>query len=182
MNVDNSSFGTTIIEKIGKFEDLHTSGKAILMDKDGNPFKKVGFQGEYDSEDEVASVDNDMSRSMAYEKVGFGTQSLLEQWRDPYGTGDYDDDPYDDDIYEGQDLSVRIMKKTRSPLYLLKGLLTCECALLKTFDAGLAHFTVGIGKAVLTDTAAFEKFCLAVLSVLRPYFIKTAFGAKFPFG
>ncbi|GJW78844.1 hypothetical protein Tco_0140526 [Tanacetum coccineum] len=56
------------------------------------------------SRDEVASVDNDMTRSMASERVGFGTQSLLEQWRDSYRTGDYDDDPYDDDMYKGQDL------------------------------------------------------------------------------
>ncbi|GJZ94541.1 hypothetical protein Tco_0666744 [Tanacetum coccineum] len=61
--------------------------------------------GEYDSGDEVASVDNDMARSMASERVGFGTQCLLEQWRDSYGNGDYDDDPYDNDMYEGQDLS-----------------------------------------------------------------------------
>ncbi|GJQ99589.1 RNA-directed DNA polymerase, eukaryota, reverse transcriptase zinc-binding domain protein [Tanacetum coccineum] len=38
------------------------------------------------------------------DEAGFGTQSLLEQWRDLYGNGDYDDDPYDDDMYEGQDL------------------------------------------------------------------------------
>ncbi|GKF99381.1 hypothetical protein Tco_0298164, partial [Tanacetum coccineum] len=108
MNVDNSSSGTThIIEKIGKFKDLLTSGQAILMDKDGNPLKKVEFLGEDDSEYEVASVDNDMARSMAYER-GFGTQSLLEQWRDSYGNGDYDADPYDDDMYEGQDLSHEI--------------------------------------------------------------------------
>ncbi|GKA78641.1 hypothetical protein Tco_0785178 [Tanacetum coccineum] len=104
-NVDNSSSGTTpIIEKTGKFEDLLTSGQAILVDKEDNPLKKVEFSGEDDSEDEVASVDNDMACSMAYER-GFGTQSLLEQWRDSYGNGDYDDDPYDDDMYEGQDLS-----------------------------------------------------------------------------
>ncbi|GJY97334.1 hypothetical protein Tco_0514244 [Tanacetum coccineum] len=55
--------GTTpIIEKIGKFEDLLTSGQAILVDKAGNLLKKVEFPGEYDSEDEVASVDNDMAR------------------------------------------------------------------------------------------------------------------------
>ncbi|GKD78099.1 hypothetical protein Tco_1340720, partial [Tanacetum coccineum] len=59
-------------------------------------------------EDEVASVDNDMARSLASEKTGFGTQSLLEQWRNSYGNGDYDEDPYDDDIYEGQDLSEEI--------------------------------------------------------------------------
>ncbi|GJY14615.1 reverse transcriptase domain-containing protein, partial [Tanacetum coccineum] len=105
MNVDNSSSGTTpIIEKIRKFKELLTSGQAILVDKDGNPLKKVDFLGEDDSEDEVASVANDMARSMAYER-GFGTQSLLEQWRDSYGNGDYDDDPYDDDMYKGQDLS-----------------------------------------------------------------------------
>ncbi|GJY52043.1 retrotransposon protein, putative, ty1-copia subclass [Tanacetum coccineum] len=80
MNVDNSSSGTTpIIDKIGKFEDLLTSGQAILVDKAGNALKKVEFLGEYDSEDEVISVDNDMARSIASERVGFGTQSLLEQ-------------------------------------------------------------------------------------------------------
>ncbi|GJR42007.1 retrotransposon protein, putative, ty1-copia subclass [Tanacetum coccineum] len=106
MNVDNSSSGTTpIIKKIEKFEDLLTSGQAILVDKADNPLKKVEFPGEYESEDEVASVDNDMARYMAYERVGFGTQSLLEQWRDSYGNGDYDDDLYDDDMYEGHDLS-----------------------------------------------------------------------------
>nr|GEX41082.1 putative reverse transcriptase domain-containing protein [Tanacetum cinerariifolium] len=42
---------------------------------------------------------------MASERVGFGTQSLLKQWRDSYGNGDYDDDLYSDDMYEGQDLS-----------------------------------------------------------------------------
>nr|GEW28200.1 hypothetical protein [Tanacetum cinerariifolium] len=45
---------------------------------DGNPLKKVEFLKEDDSEDEVASVDNDMARSVTYER-DFGTQSLLEQ-------------------------------------------------------------------------------------------------------
>nr|GEZ60908.1 hypothetical protein [Tanacetum cinerariifolium] len=82
-SVDNDvEFGTNggiTNLKIGKFEDLLTSGQAILVDKAGNPLKKVEFMGEYDSEDKVALVDNDMARSMAYERVGFGTQSLLEQ-------------------------------------------------------------------------------------------------------
>ncbi|GJZ12659.1 hypothetical protein Tco_0547889 [Tanacetum coccineum] len=56
----------------------------------------------------VVSIDNDMARSMASERVGFGTQSLLEKWRDSYGNGDYDEDPYDDDIYEGHDLSQEL--------------------------------------------------------------------------
>ncbi|GJR22662.1 hypothetical protein Tco_0971189 [Tanacetum coccineum] len=80
MNIDNISTGTTpIIDKIRKFEELLTSRQAILVDKAGNPLKEVEFSGEYDSEDEVASVDNYMARSMASERVGFGTQSLLEQ-------------------------------------------------------------------------------------------------------
>nr|GEV88950.1 hypothetical protein [Tanacetum cinerariifolium] len=71
MNVDNSSSGTNpIIEKIKKFEDLHTSWQAILVDKAGNPLKKVECLGEYDIKDEVASVDNDMARFIAYGRIG----------------------------------------------------------------------------------------------------------------
>ncbi|GJU79583.1 hypothetical protein Tco_1281948 [Tanacetum coccineum] len=109
MNVANSSTSPTpLIDKIGKFEDLLTSGQAILVDEAGNPLKKVEFSGDYDSEDEVALVDNDMARFIASERVGFGTQSLLEQWRDSYGNGDYDENTYDDDMYEGQDLPQEI--------------------------------------------------------------------------
>ncbi|GJU38348.1 hypothetical protein Tco_1191305 [Tanacetum coccineum] len=109
MNVDNSSTSTTpIIDKISKFEEILTNGQAILMDEVGNPLKKVESPGEYDSKDEVASVDNDMACSLSFERVGFGTQSLLEQWRDSYGNGDYDEDPYDDDMYKGQDLPQEI--------------------------------------------------------------------------
>ncbi|GJS55941.1 hypothetical protein Tco_0629303 [Tanacetum coccineum] len=64
---------------IWKFGELLTSRKATLVDEASNPLKKVEFLDDYDSEDEVASVDNDMARSMASERVGFGTQSLLEQ-------------------------------------------------------------------------------------------------------
>ncbi|GJW00437.1 retrotransposon protein, putative, ty1-copia subclass [Tanacetum coccineum] len=101
-DVDTST--TPIIDKIRKFEELLTSGQAILVDEAGNPLKKVECPGDYESEDEVASVDNDIAHSMASERVGFGTQSLLEQWRDSYGNGDYDEDPYDDDMHEVQAL------------------------------------------------------------------------------
>ncbi|GJX57707.1 RNA-directed DNA polymerase, eukaryota, reverse transcriptase zinc-binding domain protein [Tanacetum coccineum] len=81
MSVDNSSSSTIPnIDKIEKFEDFLTNGQAILVDKTGNSLKKVQF-------------------------LGFGTQSLLEQWRDSYGNCNYDDDPYDDKMYEGHDLS-----------------------------------------------------------------------------
>ncbi|GJX81152.1 RNA-directed DNA polymerase, eukaryota, reverse transcriptase zinc-binding domain protein [Tanacetum coccineum] len=78
MNVDNSSSGNTpIIEKIRNFEDLLTSGQAILEDKDGNTLKKVEFPGEDNSEDEVASVDNDMARSMAYDVLSYRVNYLI---------------------------------------------------------------------------------------------------------
>ncbi|GJY33359.1 hypothetical protein Tco_0417828 [Tanacetum coccineum] len=104
IHATRSTSTTPIIDKIGKFEELITSGQAILVDDASNHLKKVEFSGDYDSEDEVASVDNDMARFMASEMVGFDTKSLLEQWRDSYGNGDYHKDPYDDDIYEGHDL------------------------------------------------------------------------------
>nr|GEW21369.1 hypothetical protein [Tanacetum cinerariifolium] len=91
-----------------KFEELLSSGQAILVDEAGNPLNKVEFAGDYKSKNEVASVENYMACSLASEKVGFGTQNLLEQWRDSYGNGDYDDDPYDDDLCEGQDLHQEI--------------------------------------------------------------------------
>ncbi|GJY29659.1 hypothetical protein Tco_0405426 [Tanacetum coccineum] len=69
-NIDNSSTRTTpTIEKIGKFEELLSRWKATLVDEAGNPLKKVEYLDDYDSEDEVASVDNDMARSMASEMV-----------------------------------------------------------------------------------------------------------------
>ncbi|GKB99487.1 RNA-directed DNA polymerase, eukaryota, reverse transcriptase zinc-binding domain protein [Tanacetum coccineum] len=108
-NVKNSSTSTTpIMDKIGKFEDLIIDGKATLVDEAGNPMKKVEYLGDNDSEDEVSSVDNDVARSLAFERTVFGTQSLLAQWTDSYRNGDYDEDPYDDDMYEGQDLSKEI--------------------------------------------------------------------------
>ncbi|GJU51733.1 zinc finger, CCHC-type containing protein [Tanacetum coccineum] len=76
--------------------------------------KKVDYPVDHDSEDEVASVDNDMARFIASEKVGFGkdrdlnNHGLLEQWRDTYENDDYDYDPYDDDVYEGQDFPDKI--------------------------------------------------------------------------
>nr|GEU61520.1 hypothetical protein [Tanacetum cinerariifolium] len=60
------------------------------------------------SEDEVASVDNDMTIFLALKKVGYGTNSLLEQWKESYVNSDYDFDPYDDDTYEGQDIPNKI--------------------------------------------------------------------------
>ncbi|GJY79247.1 hypothetical protein Tco_0485048 [Tanacetum coccineum] len=66
-----------LLKKIKKFENLVIDGQAILVDEAGNPLKKV----EYPDHDEVALVDNDMARSLASERTGFGTESVLEQWK-----------------------------------------------------------------------------------------------------
>ncbi|GKG48227.1 hypothetical protein Tco_0510112, partial [Tanacetum coccineum] len=51
-----------------KFKDLLIHGQAILVDEAGIPLNKVECPGDYDSEDEVVSVDNDMAYSLASEK------------------------------------------------------------------------------------------------------------------
>nr|GEU81836.1 hypothetical protein [Tanacetum cinerariifolium] len=60
-------------------------GKLRLLDNDGNPL-----------------VPTDGSDK------GYGTNSLLEQWRDSYLNND-DYDPYDDDMYENHDLSEHLL-------------------------------------------------------------------------
>ncbi|GJX31318.1 hypothetical protein Tco_0241173, partial [Tanacetum coccineum] len=90
------------------FEKLIINGKVTLVDDEGKLVKKVDYSVDHDSKDEVASVDNDMARFMASKKVGFGTNSFLEQWRDTYENDDYDYDPYNDDMYEGQEIPDKI--------------------------------------------------------------------------
>ncbi|GJS91615.1 retrotransposon protein, putative, ty1-copia subclass [Tanacetum coccineum] len=92
--VETSSTSTTpIVDNIGKLEKLIIDGKVTLVDNDGKPLKKVDYPGVHDSADEVESVDNDIARSMASKRVGFGAKSLLEQCSDSYGNGDYDEYP-----------------------------------------------------------------------------------------
>ncbi|GJV26293.1 hypothetical protein Tco_1378988 [Tanacetum coccineum] len=147
MNIDNNSTGTThIIDKIRKFEELLTSGQVILVDEAGKPLKKVDFSGDYDSEDEVALVNNDMARYMASERVGFGTQSLLEQWRDSYGNGDYDDDPYDDDMYEGQDLSKELQAICDNQDIRVQGIID---SVIGTVDLGVVDSGIGVDDVVV---------------------------------
>ncbi|GJS30171.1 hypothetical protein Tco_0490791, partial [Tanacetum coccineum] len=79
-NMKSSSTSTTpIVEKIDKIERLIIDGKVTLMDDDGKPLTKVDSLDDHDSEDEVASVDNDMANFVTSKKVGYGTNSLLEQ-------------------------------------------------------------------------------------------------------
>ncbi|GJU49585.1 hypothetical protein Tco_1219140 [Tanacetum coccineum] len=99
-NAESSSPSTTpIIEKINKMENLIIDEKAILVDNEEKPLRKV----DDNSEDKVALDDNEMASFLA-KKDGYGTQSLLEQWKDSHELDDYEYDPYDAYMYEGQEI------------------------------------------------------------------------------
>ncbi|GKA00222.1 hypothetical protein Tco_0672772, partial [Tanacetum coccineum] len=83
-------------------------GRLLLWMMRVNLWQKVNSSGDHDSEDKVASVDNKMANFLASKKVGYGTNTLLEQWNETYQNDDYDFDPYDDDMYEGQDIPDKI--------------------------------------------------------------------------
>nr|GEW52926.1 hypothetical protein [Tanacetum cinerariifolium] len=75
-----------------------------LVDDEGKPLKMVDYRCDHDSEDEVKPIDNEIDGFLASERVGFGTNSLLKQWRDTCENVDYDYGPFVDDIYEGQEI------------------------------------------------------------------------------
>ncbi|GKE15226.1 putative reverse transcriptase domain-containing protein [Tanacetum coccineum] len=98
---------TPIIEKINKIEKFIIDRKVTLVDDERKRLEKVVSLGDYDSEDEVASGYNEMACFLA-KKDGYGTQSLLEQWKESYVNDDYEYDPYDDDMYEGQEFPDKL--------------------------------------------------------------------------
>ncbi|GJS67043.1 zinc knuckle CX2CX4HX4C containing protein [Tanacetum coccineum] len=81
-------------------------GKLRFVDDDRNPLVPMGII-DSDSEvkvvfDETANLRISTSGKEGSDK-GYGTNSLLEQWRDSYlDNNDYD--PYDDDMYENHDM------------------------------------------------------------------------------
>ncbi|GKE65010.1 hypothetical protein Tco_1519171 [Tanacetum coccineum] len=97
-------------EKINKIEGQICEGKLRMLDNDGNPLVPTGIV-ESDSEmevvfDETANLRISTSGKDGSDK-GYGTNNLLEQWRDSYPDND-DYDTYDDDIYENHDLSEHL--------------------------------------------------------------------------
>ncbi|GJX59326.1 hypothetical protein Tco_0290716 [Tanacetum coccineum] len=73
-NVDSSSLSITpVIEKIDKIEKLIIDGKVTLVDYEGKPLQKLVSSGDYDSEDEVTLVDNEMASFLA-KKDGRGQE------------------------------------------------------------------------------------------------------------
>nr|GFA35632.1 hypothetical protein [Tanacetum cinerariifolium] len=94
-----------LVEKINMFEKHILEGTCLLVDDDAKPLKKFDYLDDHDSEDEVEPVDNEIANCLALKqlRVGYGTKTLLEQYRETYGNAKYDYDPYDDDLYEGQE-------------------------------------------------------------------------------
>ncbi|GJZ54918.1 hypothetical protein Tco_0610111 [Tanacetum coccineum] len=85
-------------------------GKLRLLDSDGNALVPTGIV-KSDSEvevvfDETANLKISTSGKDGSDK-GYGTNNLLEQWRDSYPDND-DYDPYDDDMYKNHDLSEHV--------------------------------------------------------------------------
>nr|GEX40860.1 hypothetical protein [Tanacetum cinerariifolium] len=101
---------TPIVEKINMFEKQLIEGKCVLVDDEGNPLKMVDYSGEHGSEDEVEHVDNKMASFLASKpsEIGYGNNSLLEQWRKTYGNADYNYDLYDGDMHEDQEIPDNI--------------------------------------------------------------------------
>ncbi|GKC90078.1 retrotransposon protein, putative, ty1-copia subclass [Tanacetum coccineum] len=91
-----------VYRQVSKKNNVNTSGN---KKKDVEPTIEVSNSNPFDV---LNSVENDMANFLASKKVGYGTNSLLEQWKESYVNGDYDFDPYDDDMYEGQDIPDKI--------------------------------------------------------------------------
>ncbi|GJT07830.1 ARID DNA-binding domain-containing protein [Tanacetum coccineum] len=112
MNIDNDgefASNTPIGEKIDKIEQQICEGKLRLLDNDKNLLVLMGIV-ESDSEvevvfDETANLRIPTSGKDGSDK-GYGTNSLLEQWRDSY--------LYNDDYCDTPQISVQYFSRYRS--------------------------------------------------------------------
>nr|GEU36853.1 reverse transcriptase domain-containing protein [Tanacetum cinerariifolium] len=99
LSLDN--LGTEEVNKASTFGLME--GKCVIVNDEGNPLEMVDYSGEHGSENEVEHVDNEIASFLASKPsgVGYGTNILLEQWKETHENTDYDHDPYNDDMYEG---------------------------------------------------------------------------------
>ncbi|GJX52907.1 hypothetical protein Tco_0281276 [Tanacetum coccineum] len=67
---------------------------------DTHAFCDVYDDGKNDGNDTIYKNLNRSARQVAVQRVGCGTNCLLEQRRENYENADYDYDPYDDDMYQ----------------------------------------------------------------------------------
>nr|GEW11526.1 hypothetical protein [Tanacetum cinerariifolium] len=99
-----------LLVRIDKIKRQICEGKLRLLDNDGNVLVPTGIV-ESDNEVEMVFYETDNLRISTSGKdgsdKGYGTNSLMEQWRDSYPDNDYYD-PYDDDMYENHDLSEHL--------------------------------------------------------------------------
>ncbi|GJU37711.1 hypothetical protein Tco_1186065 [Tanacetum coccineum] len=128
----SSTSTTPIVERINKLERQIIDGKLTHVDDDGNSLPKVVSMKNVDSDSEVEDVVNEnagkkspiphwgfpflvgdedgMGTVSTIPRIpglvaissGYGTNSLLEQWKVTKRDDDYD--PYDDDLYESHDM------------------------------------------------------------------------------
>ncbi|GJZ46514.1 hypothetical protein Tco_0594110 [Tanacetum coccineum] len=107
---DDEGVSPKTTPSVGKKNDVDSGNKASSsgVQKEGQSYTPLVEK--INNEDEVLPVDNEMASFLSSKPlgVGYGTNSLLKQWRDTYGNADYDYDPYDDDIYEGQEIHYNI--------------------------------------------------------------------------
>ncbi|GJS59687.1 hypothetical protein Tco_0654471 [Tanacetum coccineum] len=97
---------------INNLERQTLGGKLLLVDDDGKPLKNVESSVNSDSESEVKEVFNETADFMTSTSLksggesGYGTKSLLEQWRETKVDNDYE--PYDEDLYDRYDMSENL--------------------------------------------------------------------------
>nr|GEU29709.1 hypothetical protein [Tanacetum cinerariifolium] len=108
--VASSSISTTLIaERIDKIKRQMIEGKLLLVDDDEKPLPNVVSTINADSDSEVEEVFDEHATFMVSTglkrscEIGYGTNSLWEQWKET--KHDDDSDPYDDDLYDGYDMS-----------------------------------------------------------------------------
>nr|GEV72322.1 hypothetical protein [Tanacetum cinerariifolium] len=72
---------TPLLERINVFEKQLLEEKCVFVDDDGKPLKKVDYSGDRGSDDEVESIDNEMTSYLSSKPsgVGYDTKSLLEK-------------------------------------------------------------------------------------------------------
>nr|GEU78167.1 hypothetical protein [Tanacetum cinerariifolium] len=93
--------------ELGTNGDLHMANqeanysRSSFWNVESSSPRKPVRKDDNDNEEDVASVDNKMANFLAKDD-GYGTQSLLEQWK--YSHDDYEYVPYDDDLYDGPEM------------------------------------------------------------------------------
>ncbi|GJW40842.1 nucleotide-diphospho-sugar transferase [Tanacetum coccineum] len=110
-SVDNDvEFGTNgETTNLVNIEATSSGSSFMHIDNDGEFASNTPIESDSEVEvvfDETANLRIPTSGNDRSDK-GYGTNSLLEQWRDSYPDND-DYDPYDDDMYENHDLSENL--------------------------------------------------------------------------